>query len=63
LLEHPILTGLALVLIIEGLMPFLAPAMWRQFLQELAKMSDKQLRIIGGMMLVGGALLFQWVKA
>lgn len=44
-------------------MPFLAPAMWRQFLQELAKMSDKQLRIIGGMMLVGGALLFQWVKA
>ena len=44
-------------------MPFLAPATWRQFLLELAKMSDKQLRIIGGVMLISGALLFQWVKS
>ena len=43
-------------------MPFLAPAKWRLFLQELAKMSDQQLRIIGGVMLIAGALLFQWVK-
>ncbi|WP_395373142.1 DUF2065 domain-containing protein [Marinicella sp. W31] len=63
MLEHPILTGLALVLIMEGLMPFLAPAKWRLFLQELAKMSDQQLRIMGGVMLISGALLFQWVKA
>ncbi len=51
--------ALALVLVIEGLMPFLNPQGWRQTMSSIAQMDDKTLRIIGLVsMLVGVVLLY-----
>ncbi|MFL0801532.1 MAG: DUF2065 domain-containing protein [Agarilytica sp.] len=48
-----------LVLILEGILPFLYPNRWRQAVATLATISDRQLRIIGlASMLAGVALLF-----
>ena len=39
--------ALALVLIIEGVLPFLAPGLWRTTFLRLTQLSDGQLRFIG----------------
>jgi len=47
----------ALMLVIEGLLPFLAPDMWRQTFRRMTEMSDGQLRFIGLASMLGGVLL------
>lgn len=49
--------GLCLVLIIEGLLPFAAPAHWRGLALGAAQLSDRGLRITGFALMAGGALL------
>ncbi len=53
------LIALCLVLVIEGIMPFVSPSQWRQALGMLVQMDDKKIRIMGLVsMLVGTALLY-----
>jgi uncharacterized protein len=40
-------TALALVLIIEGLLPFLSPKGWRGVFEKVLKLSDGQIRFYG----------------
>lgn len=48
----------ALFLVLEGLMPFLAPNLWRITVLEMAKKSDNTLRIFGlASMLIGVFIL------
>lgn len=49
-------TALALVLIIEGLLPFAAPRVWRATFQRLTQLSDGQLRFIGLVAIVIGVI-------
>ena len=37
----------ALLLILEGLLPFLAPRLWRETFQRLTELTDGQLRFVG----------------
>jgi uncharacterized protein YjeT (DUF2065 family) len=39
--------ALALVLVIEGLFPFISPAGWRRMFQQVIELSDGQLRFFG----------------
>lgn len=49
-----LLTAFALMLVIEGILPFLAPNTWRETFRRLIAMSDGQIRFIGlTSMLVG----------
>jgi uncharacterized protein len=40
-------TAFALVLVVEGLLPFLAPRIWRESFRKLIELTDGQLRFIG----------------
>ena len=40
-------SALALVLIIEGVLPFVAPTIWRQTFLRLTRLTDGQLRFVG----------------
>lgn len=52
------LTAVALVLILEGLLPFLAPSQWRKIFTEVAQLADGQIRFMGfGALLLGLLLL------
>lgn len=54
-----LLLAVALMLIIEGLLPFLLPTVWRDAFRRLTEMSDGQIRFIGlSSMLAGLLLLF-----
>jgi uncharacterized protein len=49
-------TALALVLVIEGLLPFAAPGVWRDAFRRLTTLSDGQLRFVGLASIVAGML-------
>jgi hypothetical protein len=50
--------ALALMLVMEGVLPFLAPAAWREAFSRMIQFSDGQLRFMGLVsMLAGLALL------
>lgn len=53
-----LLMAFALMLIIEGLLPFLAPARWREAFLKLAGMADGQIRFLGLASMLAGLLLF-----
>jgi uncharacterized protein YjeT (DUF2065 family) len=52
------LLALALMLILEGVLPFLAPNLWRDTFRRITQMSDGQIRFVGlSSMLVGLLIL------
>jgi len=57
-----LLTAVALMLVIEGLLPFLAPGAWRETFRKLIEMNDGQLRFIGITSMVAGLLLLYLVR-
>ena len=52
-----LLTALALVLIIEGLLPGLAPSMWLKVMSDAARMGPQGIRIAGIVSMLSGAIL------
>ncbi len=51
--------GLALVFVIEGVLPFVAPRRWRDMVTEAARLDDRSLRMFGlCSMLFGLGLLY-----
>ena len=57
-----LLTAFALVLIIEGVLPFLIPGLWREAFRRLTEMSDGQVRFLGLSSMVAGVLLLYLVR-
>ena len=53
--------ALALVLVFEGFLPFIAPTAWRRMFTEMLKLRDGQIRFFGLICLLSGALLWWWV--
>ena len=54
-----LLAGLALMLVFEGILPFMAPRAWRETFRRVIEMSDGQLRFIGlASIVLGMVLLF-----
>jgi uncharacterized protein YjeT (DUF2065 family) len=57
-LTQHLLVAFCLMLIIEGILPFLYPQKWRKLVVQLAQISDRNMRLLGlGSMLLGLTLL------
>ena len=52
-----LLMALALMLVVEGLLPFLAPKVWRETFLRLMQLSDGQIRFFGLTSMIAGLLL------
>jgi uncharacterized protein YjeT (DUF2065 family) len=56
---HDLGIALCLVLVIEGIVPFLYPRRWREMVMMLAEIDDRTMRIAGlTSMLLGTGLLY-----
>ncbi|MBX3637813.1 MAG: DUF2065 domain-containing protein [Rubrivivax sp.] len=56
-----LLGAVALMLVMEGLLPFLSPRSWREMFERATRMSDGQIRFIGLVSLgIGLLLLLVW---
>lgn len=53
-----LLGALALMLMLEGLLPFISPRSWREMFERATRLSDGQIRFIGLASLLAGLLLF-----
>ena len=57
-----LLLALALMLVIEGILPFVAPRIWRETFRRAIELEDGQIRFIGlASMSVGLVLLLSFV--
>lgn len=56
-----LLLAVALVFILEGLLPGLNPAAWRRVFEQALQMSDAQIRWVGLASMAGGLLLWNLV--
>jgi len=57
-LKEIFLPALALMLVLEGVLPFLAPSAWREAFSRMIEMKDGQIRFMGlASMLIGLLLL------
>lgn len=52
-----IIPALALVLVIEGMLPFLSPRSWRDAMSQAAQLPDNVLRSIGFFSMFAGVLI------
>ena len=55
--------ALALMLILEGVLPFLAPNLWRDTFRRITQMSDGQIRFVGLSSMLVGLLLLLWTRS
>ena len=54
-----LLTAVALLLILEGLLPGLAPRVWLKAMRDAAKLGPRGIRIVGIICMLSGALMLQ----
>ncbi len=52
-----LLIAFALMLVLEGLVPFLAPGTWRETFRRLIQLTDGQIRFIGLTSMLAGIIL------
>jgi uncharacterized protein YjeT (DUF2065 family) len=51
------------MLVIEGVLPFLVPSLWRETFRRLTEMSDGQVRFVGLTSMLAGLLLLYLVRS
>ena len=59
-LQMEIFAALCLVLVIEGLLPFIAPKVWRETMTKVAQLNDGQLRMVGLVSIAVGLIAY-WI--
>jgi hypothetical protein len=56
-MTNSLLIAFALMLVLEGLVPFLAPGTWRETFRRLIQLTDGQIRFIGLTSMLAGIIL------
>lgn len=54
---HDLLVAISLLLVLEGLLPFVSPRGWREAIVAVARLPDRQIRIVGLCSMLAGTLL------
>jgi uncharacterized protein YjeT (DUF2065 family) len=58
-----ILTACALVLVLEGILPFVGPGRYKQLVAQIVRLSDNQLRATGLTAMIAGLVLLFFVRS
>ena len=58
-MSQDLLTAVALLLILEGLLPGIAPSAWIKVMKDASKLGTRGIRIAGIISMLSGALLLQ----
>lgn len=52
----------ALYLVLEGLLPFISPQGWKQTIEQIAQLTDSQLRKFGLASMLAGVILLAYIR-
>ncbi|NOR37795.1 MAG: DUF2065 family protein [Woeseiaceae bacterium] len=58
-----ILTAVALLLVIEGMLPFVGPQVYKRLVAQIARLGDNQLRTFGLTSMIAGLVLLFFVRS
>jgi uncharacterized protein len=58
-----LLAALAILLVLEGLLPFLNPAATKRVMAQLSQMGERELRVAGLVSVIAGLLLLFFVRS
>ena len=58
-----VLTAVALLLVIEGMLPFIGPQAYKQLVAQIARLRDNQLRTFGLVSMIAGLVLLFFVRS
>ena len=61
-MTHDMLTALALLLILEGLLPGIAPSTWIRVMRDAARLGPRGIRIAGIISMLSGAFMLQFLN-
>ena len=56
-MQEILVAAFALMLVIEGILPFIAPRFWREIFRKFTEMNDGQIRFAGLASMVAGLVL------
>jgi uncharacterized protein YjeT (DUF2065 family) len=57
-----LIPALALVLVIEGMLPFLSPRGWRDAMSQASQLPDNVLRTLGFVSMMAGVIILYFVQ-
>jgi len=57
-----LLAAFGLVLVLEGILPFLAPRLWREAFRKVLELNDGQLRFMGLLSMLAGIVVVLIVR-
>jgi uncharacterized protein YjeT (DUF2065 family) len=57
-----LLMAFALMLVLEGVLPFLAPNLWRDTFRRITQMNDGQIRFVGLSSMIVGLMILWFVR-
>jgi uncharacterized protein len=60
--QHELVAALCLVVVFEGLFLFAAPRAWQRMAEQMRQLEPKQLRVIGGVLVVVGMIALRVVN-
>jgi uncharacterized protein YjeT (DUF2065 family) len=56
-MQQSLMLAFSLMLVLEGILPFLVPTIWSETFRKLTEMSDGQIRFVGFVSMIAGLLL------
>ena len=59
---YQLLIGFCMLLILEGILPFVYPQRWRGLVQQLALVSNRALRVTGFLSMMAGVILLYMIN-
>lgn len=57
-----LLMAIALMLVLEGILPFISPKAWRETFHKLLQLEDGQIRFIGLSVMLAGLIILYLVN-
>lgn len=57
-----LLSALAFVFVLEGILPFLSPTIWRRSLEMLLEQKDGSVRLMGFLSMLVGVIIMYFVR-
>lgn len=61
-MQQELITAVALVLVIEGILPFLSPNLLRRMMFQVVQQNNRTLRITGLVTMLAGVILLYLVR-
>ena len=59
---HELAVAFCLMLVLEGIMPFVAPQRWRKLIEYAARTDDRSMRILGAACMLAGVVLLYLIN-